>query len=344
MIRICNSLVDAGYNVWLIGRKTNDSIDLIEKKFHQKRLRCFFNKGFLFYAEYNFRLFLFLLFKKMDGICAIDLDTILACRLIANFKRIPNVYDAHELFCEMKEIVTRPLVYKIWKWIERKTVPHIKYAYTVNHKIAEEFKLLYNVNFEVIRSISVYNAQPIIKKEKYILYQGAVNEGRSFETLIPAMQWVDCQLIICGTGNFINQAKSLVEKFNLHSKVIFKGMIEPLELKKFTEKAYIGITLFEKDAKSNYYSLANRFFDYIHSTTPQLCVDYPIYREINNLYDCCVLIDDLSPESIAQNLNEMLSNDELWQSKRQQCEIAAKELNWQKEEIKLIAFYKNIFG
>ena len=31
-----------------------------------------------------------------------------------------------------------------------------------------------------------------VKKEKYILYQGAVNEGRSFETIIPAMKVCKC--------------------------------------------------------------------------------------------------------------------------------------------------------
>jgi hypothetical protein len=109
-------------------------------------------------------------------------------------------------------------------------------------------------------------------------------------------------------------------------------------------KAYIGITLFEKDARSNYHSLANRFFDYIHAGTPQLCVDYPVYRELNNLYDIGVLIGDLSSENISARLNELLYNVSRWQEIHQNCLTARKELSWQKEEIKLLQFYKNIFG
>ena len=126
MIRICTSLSSNGYLVTLVGRKVNASIPLSQQPFLQKRLSCIFNKGKLFYAEYNLRLFIYLLGQKMHCICAIDLDTIIACYLISKLRNITRVYDAHELFCEMKEIVTRPRVYKIWKNIEKLTVPKFK--------------------------------------------------------------------------------------------------------------------------------------------------------------------------------------------------------------------------
>ncbi len=345
MIRICTSLANAGFDVTLVGRKKKDSVHLLKQPFQQKRLHCFFSKGKMFYIEYNLRLFFYLLFKKTDAICAIDLDSILPCYLVSRLKKIKRIYDAHELFCEMKEIVSRPKIYKIWKWIERKTVPYFDFGYTVNKPIADEFLKMYGRNYEVIRNIAVYSeAQQREVKEKYILYQGAVNEGRSFETLIPAMQDVNTRLIICGDGNFMEQAKSLVRKFKLGDKVIFKGMLEPASLRSITNRAYIGLTLFEKDALSNYFSLANRFFDYIHSGVPQVCVNYPVYREINNLREIAVLIDNVEPATIASALNGLLQNEEQWNTLHQNCKTAAKELNWQQEEIKLISFYKNIFG
>ncbi|MFT3912455.1 MAG: glycosyltransferase [Ferruginibacter sp.] len=345
MIRICTSLANAGYKVVLVGRKQKRSTALTTQPYQQKRINCLFEKGKLFYAEYNLRLFFYLLFKKMDGICAIDLDTILPCYYISNIKKIKRIYDAHELFCEMKEIVSRPKIYKAWKRIEQKTVPHFKYGYTVNKPIANEFNKMYGSNYEVIRSIALYNEKlQEQKKEKYILYQGAVNEGRSFETLIPAMQYVDAKLVICGDGNFMDQAKKITADNQLNEKVIFKGMVEPAALKDYTAFAFIGITLFEKESKSNYYSLANRFFDYIHAATPQLCVDYPVYREINDQFNVAVLIDDLSPENIAKHLNELLNDKTRWQRMRSSCMKASLVLNWQNEETKLISFYKKIFG
>ena len=345
MIRICISLANAGYDVLLIGRKLNSSIPLTPQPFKQKRINCFFEKGKLFYAEYNIRLFFYLLFKKMDCIGAIDLDTILPCYYISIIKKTKRIYDAHELFCEMKEIITRPGIYKIWKRIERFTVPKFSNGYTVNQPIADEFTKMYGVHYEVIRNIALLREIiPAEKKEKFILYQGAVNEGRSFETLIPAFKNINCKLIICGDGNFMLQAKQLVAANNLEDKVIFKGKIQPDELAAITQQAYIGITLFDDKGLSNYYSLANRFFDYLHAGIPQLCVNYPVYSQINSQLPIALLVDDISSTNLATQLNNLLVNEVLYNELQQNCLKLRQTLNWQQEEIKLIAFYKDIFN
>ena len=345
MIRICTSLSAAGYRVTLVGRKLKTSLPLIAQPFVQKRLPCFFTVGKAFYVEYNIRLFAFLLFQRVHCICAIDLDTIVPCYLISVLKRIPRVYDAHELFCEMKEIVTRPSIYSFWKRIERFAVPKFQQGYTVNHPIAMEFQKLYEVNYRVIRNLPVL--EPFVlpqKTEPYILYQGAVNHGRSFETLIPAMANVDCKLLVCGSGNFMQEAKILVASNRLETKVLFKGMVRPEELRNITRKAWIGVTLFENNGRSNYLSLANRFSDYIHAGIPQLCVNYPVYRELNNQYNIALLIDELSPANIAAGLNKLLTDKHLYSTLQSNCLKAREVLNWQVEEKTLTSFYETIFA
>jgi len=345
MIRICSTLVAEGHLVTLIGRCDSSSAPLTERPFSQKRIRCFFNKGFLFYAEFNIRLFFYLLFFKADLICAIDLDTILPCLWISKWKGIPRVFDAHELFCEMKEVVERPNIYRIWKKIENFAVPQFKFGYTVNHHLANEFKNMYSVDYAVIRSISsgysLIHQQP---KEKKIIYQGAVNEGRCFESLIPAMKTVHAELHIYGTGNFISQAKQLALDHQVLDKVKFLGSVSPEELKRITPHYYIGITLFEAGAKSNYYSLANRFFDYIHAGVPQLTSDYPVYREMNKVHEIALLIGDSSPNGISTHLNLLLEDDKLWSRLNKNCPIAAAEWNWNNESKSLTQFYKNVLS
>lgn len=344
MIRICTSLTEAGYYVKLIGYTLNDSKPLTQKPYKQKRIRCLFKTGKAFYIEYNIRLFFYLLFKKMDLICAIDLDTILPCFFISTMKSIPRVYDAHELFCEMQEIVSRPFIYKIWKRIEKFTVPSFKHGYTVNAIIADEFTKLYSVNYEIIQNSPALKELIIPeKKERYILYQGGVNEGRSFDTLIPAMKMVNAKLIIAGGGNYLEQTKKLVADNNLTDKVIFTGRLLPADLYNYTLNAWIGVTLFEDTGLSNYYSLANRFFDYMHAAVPQLCVNYPVYAEINKKYPVAVLIDNLDPENIAAKLNQLLGNDVVYNDLRQNCLLQREVYNWQAEEKKLIHFYKQLF-
>jgi glycosyltransferase involved in cell wall biosynthesis len=343
MIRICTSLAGAGHRVTLVGVRLRGSVPLIHQPFAQKRLPCLFPKGKFFYIEYNIRLFFYLLFNRANLLCAIDLDTILPCYAITRLKGIARVYDAHELFCEMKEVVTRKPIYRFWKRIERFTVPHFKHGYTVNRPIADEFRRMYQVEYGVIRNMPVLHSLTIpVKHEKYILYQGAVNEGRSFETLIPAMKQVNARLLICGDGNFMQQARDLVATHQLTGKVIFTGKIDPVNLKQYTLDAWIGVTLFENTGLSNYFSLGNRFFDYLHAGIPQVCVNYPAYREINNQYPVAVLLDNLAPATIAAALNTLLTDEQQYHTLQQHCLQAREIFNWQEEEKKLLTYYNDI--
>ncbi|MBK7763039.1 MAG: glycosyltransferase [Bacteroidetes bacterium] len=344
MIRICSSLAQAGYDVLLVGRKKTHSPNLIEKTFKQKRLSCFFQKGKFFYLEYNIRLFMYLLFIKADVICAIDLDTILPVYFASSFRKKKRVYDAHELFCEMEEIVSRPLIFKAWKAIEKFAVPKFTHGYTIGECYAQEFKTMYEVDYKIVRNAAVLKPYtPIASNEKYILYQGAVNEGRSFETLIPAMQFVDAKLIICGEGNFYTQAQELVAKYQLEDKITFHGYVEPSTLVNYTRNAYIGITLFTNAGKSNYLSMANRFFDYMHACVPQLCIDFPEYRKVNSQFKIAELIPDTQVQTIALVINKMLTDSEQHQLMKQNCLQAREIYCWQEQEKTLLQFYKNLF-
>lgn len=345
MIRICTTLANNGYQVCLVGRHKKGAPALKPLPFHQKRLSCWFEKGIFFYAEFNIRVFFYLLFRRTDIMGAIDLDTILPVWLASFIRRKERIYDAHELFCEMQEITRRPGIYMVWKFIERITVPHFPKGYTVNKPIAEEFRSMYNVEYAVVRNLPVFekNITTTPAISPYLIYQGAVNEGRSFETLIPAMKDVSLPLWICGDGNFMAKARELVRVHGLEDKIFFKGMIPPDELRLITQQAYAGITLFSPEGRSNYYSLANRFFDYVQAGIPQVCVNYPVYKELNNLALVSVLTDELDPDTLANKLNTLISDNVLYNTLKQNCLLARQRWNWQEEEKILLDYYKRNF-
>jgi glycosyltransferase involved in cell wall biosynthesis len=353
MQRICTSLANAGYNVLLIGRKMNNSVTLKKELFQQKRLRCFFNTGFLFYAEYNLRLFFYFLFLKTDAICAIDLDTILPCYFISVIRSKKRIYDAHELFTEMKEVIARPSIKNIWLSIEKFAVPKFKFGYTVSYSIAQEFKNRYSVLYEVIRnmplkknSVSSTPSQETSQsesKQKNILYQGAVNEARGLENLVLAMHNVDAVLFIYGDGNVFEKIKNLIKKNNLQHTIFLKGKVVPGELQLITEQAYIGINLVEPVGLNQLYSLANKFFDYIQAGIPQVTMNFPEYKKINDEFEVAVLINSVNEDEIAFALNFLLGDVALYKRLKNNCATASEIMNWQQEEKKLISFYKAVF-
>lgn len=344
MHRIAGTLAQQGHIVTLIGRQLKTSIELPAKNFRQKRLRCFFAKGPAFYAEYNLRLCCYLLFQQADIICAIDLDTILPVWLVTALKKQKRVYDAHEIFTEQKEILSRPMIHRCWLAIEKFAVPRFPLGYTVNESIRAELEKRYGVRYTVVRNLPRLSALPekTDLPEKWILYQGAVNEGRCFETLIPAMKEVNARLLVCGKGNFFEQTLQLIKQYQVTDKVELRGHVTPEELLTITPTAYIGLTLFESKGMNQYFSLANRFFDYTMAGIPQVCVNYPEYAAINQRFNIAYLVNDTDPKTIAAALNNLLSDDVLYQELRKNCLFARNKLNWENEEQVLIGFYKEI--
>ena len=343
MIRIGNSLVKEGWQVKLIGRKFTNSGPLQKKNYEQKRLFLFFKKSFGFYFEYNLKLFFYLLFQKSDVLCCIDLDTMIPVFFTAILRRKIKVYDAHEYFSQQKEIITRPHIYRFWHFIEKTFLPKFKNGYTVSEEISNEFSKKYDVKYEVIRNVPLLKDLSVLpSKQNIIIYQGSVNEARGFEFLIPAMEKVNGILWICGDGNFLEKAKSLVKEKLLEKKIMFKGKLLPEDLAVATEQAMIGINLVEPIGKNQLLSLANKFFDYMHYGIPQVTMDFPEYKRINEQYEIALLIHHLNVDEISTSLNLLLENKEVYFRLQQNCLEARKIFNWQNEEKRLIEFYKKL--
>lgn len=343
MQRICTSLANGGYDVLLVGVKPENAGPPDIAAYSLKRIPVFFKKGKLFYLEYNLKLFWWLLFQRTDCLCAIDLDTIIPVYWVSRIRNFIRVYDAHELFCEMKEVVTRPFIHRIWKSIERFYVPRFRLGYTVNQPIADIFRRDYGVQYGVIRNVPVLRvAQDSTEKEPFLLYQGAVNEGRMFEVLIPAMQFVDMPLRIYGDGNFLDKTRELISRYGLEGKVLLKGKLLPGELRTVTSRASLGFTLFENNGLSNYLSLANRFFDYVHAVTPQICVDFPVYKDLNKEAPVAVLLYTTDPAVLAEHINKALADRAGYQRMQENCMKRRLEWNWDREQELLLAFYKKI--
>src|SRR3990170_3818773 len=215
MFRICTALAEAEADVTLVGRQLKDSLSFHPGIFKTKRLRCIFNKGFLFYAEYNIRLFFYLLFSGFDIACACDLDTALAVRSAAAMKAKKAVYDAHEFFTEVPEVTNRKFVKWVWDFIGKLTIPGFDLRYTVGEELAIIMGKKYNTIFHVIRNIpseAQISAEQKAHRhtEKVLLYQGALNVGRGLDALLEAMKGLpDWELWLAGEGDITEKLKSL---------------------------------------------------------------------------------------------------------------------------------------
>lgn len=340
MSRICGTLSESGFQVEIIGRKLKSSLDLASKPYKQTRLKLLFTKGVAFYLELNFRLFLRLLFQKADIIYSVDADTLIAGSLIRITKQVKLVFDAHELFSEVPELENRGVKKKVWQIVEKIGIQNFAdLRLTVSNSVASHYTKLYNKDFIVVRNCpSASGFVQSEKKDPYILYQGALNEGRGLEALISASKQIEVQVKIAGSGDLEEKLKNLVKEGGLEKKVIFLGKVLPEDLKEITQNAWLGYNLLEKKGLSYYYSLSNKTFDYMHAGVPQLIPDFPEYIAMNQKHNFGIVAKPII-SSIVDTVHLLQKDSSLYEQLKQGSVNGAKIFSWEKEkEILLKAF------
>ena len=341
MHRICNTLSANGFEVVLVGRKLPKSAALREENYMQKRINCFFNRKAVFYAEYNIRLFLYILFRKADIYAAVDFDTLPAMTMLSIFRFKKLIFDAHEYFTEVPELEGRGVAKFLWKLIGRICLPFVSKAYTVNKSLSVLLGNKYKKEFFVVRNVPLYSEgknDSIIKKE-FILYQGAINKGRGLEELLYAMQEIDLKLVIAGDGDIKMIIRRMIDELKLSHKVEMKGLLPPEALADLTKNAFAGYNLLDGSSKSYYYSLSNKFFDYLHAHIPSISNDFPEYRYINGKFEVGVLTE-LDRQSIVESVNFLLNDEAYYRKLKDNCMLAAKHYCWQNEEKILLSIYE----
>ena len=338
--KTCEVLLEIGYDVLLVGRRLKKSLP-IERDYRTVRFRLLFNKGLLFYAEFNIRLFIFLLFTKKNLLYSNDLDTLLPNYLIGRIQQKTLVFDSHELFSEIPELVTKPRVKNFWLYLEKTIIPTLKNVITVSGSIKKHYLNLYGVSATVVRNIpklEKINPQKFeinTEGKNVIIYQGAVNIGRGIELMIEAMPLLDEYLfIVIGDGDILKELIEKVMRLNLNNKVKFLGKITPDKLKKLTLNGTIGISL-EEDLGLNYrFALPNKIFDYLHANIPILTADLPEMRALIEKYSVGEILHERTPEVLAKTIMSMTKK-----SYTKELTLAKEKLNWTKEKKKLTSIF-----
>jgi len=351
--KVSNFLTKNGFDVCLVGRKKRNSRPLENRDYQTLRMKLIFERGFLFYAEFNLRLFVLLLFKKADLLVSNDLDTLLPNFLVSKIRKIPLVYDSHEYFTEVPEIINRKIVKKVWTKIEEAIFPRLQNVITVNDSIAGLFKDKYKKEIVVVRNMPEYiQINTKTRKElglpvdkHIILLQGSgINIDRGGEEAVQSMQFIEnALLLIIGDGDVINDLKQMTIDLSLQAKIQFLSRMNYGELMMYTANADLGLTL-DKDTNINYrFSLPNKLFDYIQAGIPVLASRLPEIEKIIHQYQIGDFIENHSPEHIAGKINQMLANKENYKIWKENSIIAARELTWENEEQQLLKVYLQFF-
>jgi glycosyltransferase involved in cell wall biosynthesis len=351
--RTCLTLKECGYEVLLVGRKMRKSLPMPIRPYSTKRMHLLFETGIPFYAEYQFRLFFVLLFNRSTLLFSNDLDTLLPNYIVLKLKRKSLIYDSHEYFTGVPELMAHPAKQRIWQRLEKMLIPKLKYMFTVNESIAGLYNSEFGTEVKVMRNLPLKKKLPVkvsrkdlgLPEEKnIILLQGAgINIDRGVEEAIQAMQYIDnALLLIIGGGDAITGLKTLVNELQLNDKIRFISKLPFEELVQYTIQADIGLTL-DKDTNINYrYSLPNKLFDYIHAGIPILASPLIEIKKIIEQYKVGECIESHEPTELARRIQSMLADRTKLNLYKENTHRAKEELCWDNEKKILVEVVNSI--
>ncbi|GAO30523.1 glycosyltransferase [Geofilum rubicundum] len=334
--KLSGYLEDLGWKVLLLGRQWPGGDIPAGRPGVIRRFKLLFNKGPLFYAALNFRLFIYLLGQKADKLVAVDLDTLAAACLAGKLKRIPVVFDSHEYFPEVPEIRHKTFVKWFWLRLESFLVPMVDEGMTVSQGIVEIYRKKYGRNFKLIRNVPntpvhVMEIRPV-SEQAVVYYQGALNVGRGLKESVRALLFLpNYRMVIAGSGDEETELHDLVKVLGLEDRVRFTGQLPFEALAAEAAQAHVGLCILENMGLNYYHSLPNRIFDYPALGLPVIATSFPDMAEIVNQYQTGLLVSSLDPEEIAKAIQKACEDAPLRDKWKHSLKEAVDKLNWEKE-------------
>ena len=342
--RVARTLQEMGFEVLLVGRQRRQSKPLDERPYPTKRIRFLFESGKMFYIAYAFRMFWWLLFQKVDVLLANDMDTLLPNFLVAKLRGKKLVYDSHEYWTEVPELIDRRLTRAVWLWLERRIFPRVDAAYTVNESIARIYHQKYRLPVAVVRNLPFARPFPkdLPRKENLLIYQGALNIGRGIELMIEAMRYLPgYRLVIAGSGSIEGPLQGLATARPYRDQIQFTGFVPADALRELTLQAKLGMSLEADRGESYRLALPNKLFDYIQAGVPVLVSDLPEMAAVVLEYKVgeMLKIQDRQPELLAARIRSICENVDNYVEYSASCQQAAKVLTWENERERLVAVF-----
>lgn len=295
-----------------------------------------------FYLEYNARISRLAKTLAPDLHYAADIDVMPGLMLgLRPDKKIPLLLDLHEWYPEVIELSGRPIKKKIWEKVERTSVLRADACMTVNQSLSRIFEEKYGKTFTVVRNAPELRPVQVVDtptrfSARILYYQGALNQGRGLEEVIMAMKDLpEWKLWLAGAGDLSHTLRERVRTERLEGQVRFFGRLAPEALPDLAGQATIGLNLLKGNSRSYYYSLANKYFDYIHSRLPAVHMDFPEYSDLMKAYPAGGLLGKLSSDSFVDLVKRMTRSYEAYEAMTEACGLAAMEYHWEKEAAKL---------
>jgi glycosyltransferase involved in cell wall biosynthesis len=283
-----------------------------------------------------------------DVIQVHDLPALEAGVEIATQRKIPLVYDAHELYPEQKSFSA--VQRRICSTAESGLIRRADLVFAVNQSIGREMAARYSIDmpkvllnaidppagFDPSLKYDVLREKLGLSKDRrLLLFQGGFAPNRNLENLVAAFSKVanpDVDLIMMGFGPFGDTLRAIAGKHGLLDKrVFFLPEVPQSELLQHSASADMGIIPYPHIDLNSYYCTPNKLFEFIQAGLPILANDSPELRRFVGIEGFGLSHEMRSPRQISKAI-DMAFRELPFAEWRQQLRFKRHVYRWDVQE------------
>lgn len=276
-----------------------------------------------------------------------DFDTLPFGWIAARRRRIPLVYDSHEIWSESLCVAKSWLGKHIVQWLEGPLARSAEAVISVSHASADWLKRRYRLDrvFVVTNCPFGYHGPCREKEERFtVLSQGVFQTDRGYEELIaaaPLLEKDDIQVQIRGYGEEEERFKMLADQVG-SSNIFFPEKVPSDQVVEAATSAHLGAVLTKPVSISYQRTVSNKLFELVNAGLPVLLSNVMEHRYLNEIYHFGMILEDVTPQAIVDAVIYLKNHTEMYRKLTENAQKAAQILNWEREKKKLLEIYNSV--
>ena len=284
-----------------------------------------------------------------------DLDTLPAGVILSRWKRVPLLYDAHELFSAQFAGSSRQFR-GILFWLEHWLIRSAHKVVTVNDSIAETLSQWHRVPLPTVVmncpfAVEAVRAEPSGFGEARagkarVIFQGVYLRDRGLEELILSAAWYDsAELYLRGYGDLEPSLRALVRERGLEGRVHFLPPAHPARLVESLAGFDVGVVSYRPTTMDHRLCLPNKVFEYLQAGLALAVSALPELARLVEETRAGALFDPDRPDDIARAINALTCDAGRLQALKARARAAGARFTWEAQgEPQLLACYRELVG
>jgi glycosyltransferase involved in cell wall biosynthesis len=136
----------------------------------------------------------------------------------------------------------------------------------------------------------------------------------------------------------------LSEELGLAQRVHFIPTVSLADLPSYTASADIGVQPIENTCLNHFSTDSNKLFEYVIAGLPVVATDFPEIRKVVSTCAIGLLVPAGSDHALRLQLKRLIDDPSLRQQLACNAKKAALQLNWERQESKLVTLYQRVLA